>query len=118
MADRSISNLDALTTPASGDLLPIVDISETAASSKNKRITVQNLMSGMPDGTVTSAMIANGAIVNADINASAGIADTKLATIATPGKVSNSATSAASANTPSTIVVRDGSGSLSPATSK
>jgi hypothetical protein len=32
----------------------------------------------LPDSTVTSAMIANGAIVNADINASAAIAKTKL----------------------------------------
>jgi hypothetical protein len=32
----------------------------------------------LPDGTVTSAMIANGAIVDADVNASAAIAKTKL----------------------------------------
>ena len=42
-------------------------------------------------GTVTSAMIANGTIVNADINASAAITDTKLATISTAGKVSGTA---------------------------
>jgi hypothetical protein len=42
-------------------------------------------------GTVTSTMIADGTIVNADINASAAIADTKLATITTAGKVSGSA---------------------------
>ena len=39
-------------------------------------------------GTVTSAMIANGTIVNEDINASAAIADSKLATISTANKVS------------------------------
>jgi hypothetical protein len=61
-------------------------------------------------GTVTSAMIANGTIVNADINASAAIADTKLATISTAGKVSNSATTATNANTVSAIVARDASG--------
>jgi hypothetical protein len=61
-------------------------------------------------GTVTSAMIANGTIVNADINASAAIADTKLATISTAGKVSNSATTATNANTASAIVARDASG--------
>ena len=44
------------------------------------------------------------------VNASAAIADTKLDTIATAGKVSNSATTATNANTASTIVVRDGSG--------
>lgn len=116
MADRSISNLAALTTPASGDLLPIVDISELADSSKNKRITVEELMSGIPNGTITSAMIANSTIVNADINSNAGIVDTKLATIATSGKVSNSATSAASANTANAIVARDASGNFSAGT--
>lgn len=39
-------------------------------------------------GTVTSAMIVNGTIVNEDISASAGIVDTKLATISTSDKVS------------------------------
>jgi hypothetical protein len=63
-------------------------------------------------GTVTSAMIANGAIVNADINASAAIVDTKLATISTAGKVSNSATTATNANTASAIVARDASGNF------
>jgi hypothetical protein len=43
MANRKISDLTALTTPASGDFVPIVDISEAAAASKNKRITFQNL---------------------------------------------------------------------------
>jgi hypothetical protein len=42
-------------------------------------------------GTVTSTMIANGTITNDDINASAGIVDTKLATISTADKVSISA---------------------------
>lgn len=42
-------------------------------------------------GTVTSTMIADGTIVNADVNASAAIADTKLDTISTAGKVSGSA---------------------------
>jgi hypothetical protein len=43
MANRKISDLTALTTPASGDFVPIVDISEAAAAAKNKRITFQNL---------------------------------------------------------------------------
>ena len=58
-------------------------------------------------GTVTSTMILDGTILDADINASAGIVDTKLATIATAGKVSNSATTATNANTASAIVARD-----------
>lgn len=61
---------------------------------------------------VTSAKILDGEIVDADISATAAIADTKLATIATAGKVSNSATTATALNTPNTIVLRDGSGNL------
>jgi hypothetical protein len=57
-----------------------------------------------------------GTIDNADINASAGIVDTKLATIATVGKVSNSATTATNANTASAIVARDGSGNFTAGT--
>jgi hypothetical protein len=60
--------------------------------------------------------IASGVIVNADINASAAIADTKLGTIATAGKVSNSATTATSANTASAIVARDASGNFTAGT--
>jgi hypothetical protein len=55
-------------------------------------------------------------IVNADISASAAIVDTKLATISTASKVSNSATTAASANTASAIVARDASGNFSAGT--
>jgi hypothetical protein len=66
--------------------------------------------------TVASANIVDGTIVNADINASAGIVDTKLATISTAGKVSNSATTATDANTASAIVARDASGNFSAGT--
>ncbi|MDP4237610.1 MAG: hypothetical protein Q8919_14290, partial [Bacteroidota bacterium] len=55
-------------------------------------------------------------IVNADVSATADIADTKLATISTSGKVSNSATTASSTNTANTIVLRDGSGNFSAGT--
>jgi len=67
-------------------------------------------------GTVTSTMILDGTIVNGDINASAAIADTKLATISTAGKVSNSATTATSSNTASSIVARDSSGNFTAGT--
>ena len=67
-------------------------------------------------GTVTGTMLLDGTIVNADINASAAIVDTKLATISTAGKVSNSATTAASANTASAIVARDASGNFTAGT--
>ena len=58
MADRKISDLTALTTPAAGDYLPIVDISEASASNKNKRITIEELLRGAPDGTAGAPSIA------------------------------------------------------------
>ena len=56
MANRKITDLTALTTPAAGDLLPIVDISEGAAADKNKKITYSDLISGVsspPGGSTT-----------------------------------------------------------------
>ena len=67
-------------------------------------------------GVVTSAKILDATIVNADIATAAAIEDTKLATIATSGKVSNSATTATDANTASTIVARDASGNFTAGT--
>lgn len=67
-------------------------------------------------GTVTSTMIANGTIVNDDINASAGIVDTKLATISTADKVAISAldidsgTALAALADADLIIVDDGGG--------
>lgn len=49
-------------------------------------------------------------IADANISASANIPDSKLATISTAGKVSNSSTTATSANTNSAIVARDAAG--------
>ena len=79
-------------------------------------ITLANIVQTGTTGTVDSTMILDGTIVNADINASAAIADTKLATISTALKVANSATTAASANTVSAIVARDGSGDFTAGT--
>ena len=79
-------------------------------------LTLANLVKTTDTGTVTSTMIADGTIVNADINASAAIADSKLATISTAGKVANTATTATSANTASAIVARDASGNFTAGT--
>lgn len=116
-----------VTAIASGAIVN-TDISASAAIelSKLATSTAGNIIvynsSGVPtavaetgDVTITDAgvtAIATGVIVDADVNASAAIADTKLATIATAGKVSNSATTAASANTASAIVARDASGNF------
>lgn len=72
--------------------------------------------SKLADNAVTTAKIEDGTITNADIDTTAAIADTKLATISTTGKVSNSATTATNANSASTIVARDGSGNFSAST--
>ena len=59
MADRKITDLTALAagSQATGDLLTIVDVSESAAADKNKKITVENLFKGIPGnvGIGTSA---------------------------------------------------------------
>ncbi|HOU95686.1 MAG TPA: hypothetical protein PLN06_03570 [Bacteroidales bacterium] len=75
--------------------------------------TLTDVSLAIADGAVTSNKIADGTIVDADIASAAAIVDTKLATISTAGKVSNSATTATSANTPNTIVLRDGIGDFS-----
>lgn len=67
-----------------------------------------------PDASGT--VVLSGAIVNADIAAGAAIADSKLATISTAGKVANSATTATNANTANAIVSRDASGNFSAGT--
>jgi hypothetical protein len=67
-------------------------------------------------GAITSTKIADETIANTDISPSAAIVDTKLATIATAGKVNNSATTATDANTASAIVARDANGNFSAGT--
>lgn len=82
-----------------------------------------NIVSTHDTGTVATAMIAeeaitqgklgDGSITNAKVNAFAAIVDTKLATISTAGKVSNSATTATNLNTNNAIVTRDSNGAFS-----
>jgi hypothetical protein len=113
IASGAIVNADVSASAA-------IELSKLATSTAGNIIVYNS--SGVPtavaetgDVTISDAgvtAIATGVIVNADINASAAIADTKLATIATAGKVSNSATTAASANTASAIVARDASGNF------
>ena len=58
MANRKITAMTALTAPAEGDVLPIVDVSEAAATDKNKKITIQELFKGAPSGTESAPGIA------------------------------------------------------------
>lgn len=87
----------------------ITDLAVTTGKLNDLAVTTGKIA----DSAVTSAKIADDTIVNADINSSAGIVDTKLATISTAGKVANSATTAASANGNNTIVQRDAGGNFS-----
>lgn len=63
MATQEIDDFTALTTPAAGDLLPIVDVSDTTDSPQGttKKIAVSDLVSGgvVPDDSVTNAKLAN-----------------------------------------------------------
>ena len=67
-------------------------------------LTIANVVKTTDTGTVTNTMLAG------------SIADSKLSTISTAGKVSNSATTATSSNTNSAIVARDSSGNFSAGT--
>ena len=73
-------------------------------------------LSGDVTGTQGATVIASGIITNAKIAADAAIVDTKLATISTAGKVSNSATTATASNTASAIVARDSNGNFTAGT--
>ena len=57
MADRKISALTELTAPASGDLFPVVDISEADNADKNKKITYGTMFRALPNGTVGAPSI-------------------------------------------------------------
>jgi len=107
-------------TEASGNGTNFIAVQAPAAVASDRTLTLPDVTGTFvttgDTGSVTSAMIANGTITNDDISASAAIVDTKLATISTASKVSNSATTATNANTPSAIVARDGSGNFTAGT--
>ena len=78
MANVKISELTALTPPDAADLVPVTD----SSASQTKRTTVGEIV-GIVNGDVNVATdgtssIASGVIVDADVNASAAIAGTKI----------------------------------------
>jgi hypothetical protein len=107
-----------LVTPDLGTPSALVgtNITGTAAGLTAGNVTTNANLTGDVTSVGNATSIAAGVIVDADINASAAIADTKLATISTALKVSNSATTATSANTASAIVARDASGDFTAGT--
>ena len=92
-----------------GDLNTIQDIG--VASLKTVLGDANEALVRDASGVVTSAKITND-----NVDAAAGIVDTKLATISTAGKVANGATTATNLNTASAIVARDSSGNFSAGT--
>lgn len=112
--------VDTVEGNLTGDVTGNADTATQLANNRAFSITGDITAAGVNfNGTgdvALSATITAGSIVNDDINATAAIADTKLATISTAGKVQNSATTATSANTASAIVARDASGNFSAGT--
>jgi hypothetical protein len=112
IAEGSLVN----TITAKGDLLA----GTTAGAIDNVAVGANDYLlvadstepTGIKWGQITLAGIPDGLITNDKINASAEIVDTKLATISTAGKVSNSATTATSSNTTSAIITRDSGGNF------
>lgn len=79
----------------------------------NKNVTLSALNSAGVVHTSATGALSTSLIVDGDVSASAAISDTKLATISTPGKVDNSATTATSLNAVDAIVARDSNGDFS-----
>ena len=131
---RTIAISGAVTGTATsfngGSDITIATTLNTIPLSRLAIVPVGRFLWGGSDGIVTSialsggitissngiTSISSGVISDANISSSAAIVDTKLATISTSGKVSNSATTATSTNTNNTIVLRDGSGNFSAGT--
>jgi hypothetical protein len=98
------------------------DVAGSATADLTSGLAINVALAG---GVVSNVNVANGAaityaklslagsILGADLSPTANIPDSKLAQLTTANKVANSATTATSANTASTIVLRDGSGGFS-----
>lgn len=108
----TVQNGDTVKQSDTGDMYYVKD-DTNLGNSNGYAVYSAGTASSVPWSGVTGT---TGVITNNEINASAAIADTKLATISTAGKVSNSATTATSTNTNSTIVARDASGNFSAGT--
>ena len=120
---EAILNIDGLTD---GSGITIADsddfaISDAGTEKKVNASQISTYVQGTISGDITisggTAAIGSGVIVNADINSSAAIADSKLDTVSTAGKVSLSALEidggtdiGAALTTSDLIVVDDGAG--------
>ena len=119
-ADASFSLATLVADTFEGNLTGAVSgnasTASALASGQNFSLTGDVTASAISfDGTgavALSTSITSNTIVDSDIKSDAAIADTKLATISTSGKVNNSATTATAANTGSAIIARDASGNF------
>lgn len=106
-ADRVLEGKTIKVGPTGG-VLTLPNTTDTLVG-KNTTDTLKNKTIAAGDNTISG-------LTNSNLSGSAAITDANLATISTAGKVSNSATTATSANTASAIVARDSSGNFSAGT--
>jgi microcystin-dependent protein len=120
-----LGNNDNVVVEQSGDVkratlsqveAKIFDAKTATSTPTGTEVTIVRLTDGNLRQVALSDIVPAGNITNAKVSASAAIADTKLATIATAGKVLNSATTATPDNDINAIVARDGSGNFSAGT--
>ena len=115
-ANPSLEFVGSLTTGLSSNAPNTLSLntngSEAMHIDASQNVYIDNLNSVGVVHTNVSGELSTSLIVNADISASAGITDSKLATISTAGKVANSATTATNLNTANAIVSRDSSGNF------
>lgn len=107
-ANGGIDTLGTSITTGAGGISAATVTTTGLTTAQSMRVT--GLSSNGVVHTNETGNFSTSRVVNADVDPSAAIADTKLGTISTTGKVSNSATTATSTNTASTIVSRDGNG--------
>lgn len=118
-AQSFLSCLDAQVDALSGGGGGVVTLENPQTITGEKTFSTTPIFSDLSTGILhsdSSGNLSSSLVTNSDVSASAAIADTKLDTISTSGKVSNSATTATNANTASAIVARDGSGNFSAGT--
>lgn len=113
-SDRLLFNSVILSSPTSGSFQDSTfEIYDNGDATKKISFQASGITTATTRTiTVPDANVDLGGLTNSNIASGAAIVDTKLATISTASKVSNSATTATNANTASAIVARDGSGNF------
>lgn len=109
MANTKITELTALASPETTDVVPIVDVSADVTKKVNVGEIVGKITGDVSVGTDGVAAIGSGVIVDADVNASAAITGTKVAAGTTSARGtlqltdSTSSTSTTTAATPNAV---------------